>query len=111
MRHAKATASFSFGRIALFAVLSARLVACGDELRIEPGGAVAGWPEYGGDAGGTRYSPLAQIPRPPCGGTFDRAPGWRFVGALQVVERLLANAEEIVHASSSDLTSSSKRGA
>jgi quinoprotein glucose dehydrogenase len=39
------------------------LLACGEELRIEPGGGIAGWPEYGGDAGGTRYSPLAQITR------------------------------------------------
>ena len=43
-------------------VLAAGL-ACGAPAAIPQGGPLAGWPAYGADAGGTRYSPLAQIQR------------------------------------------------
>jgi quinoprotein glucose dehydrogenase len=33
------------------------------EPELPPGGPVAGWPAWGGDAGGKRYSPLVQIDR------------------------------------------------
>jgi len=43
-------------------VASALFLACGgDAPAPAPGGPVAGWPEWGGDAGGTRFSPLTQI--------------------------------------------------
>ncbi len=45
----------------LLAAFCASLLACREPLRVEPGGPVAGWPAYGGDDGGTRYSPLEQI--------------------------------------------------
>jgi quinoprotein glucose dehydrogenase len=49
-----------FGR-ALALVLAVGLGGgCGAPAR-EPGGPVADWPAYGGDAGGTRWSPLAEI--------------------------------------------------
>ncbi len=35
--------------------------ACGGEAPTPGGGPVAGWPVYGGDPGGTHYSPLTQI--------------------------------------------------
>jgi quinoprotein glucose dehydrogenase len=38
-------------------------VACTDEPSLRLGGRVAGWPFYGGNAGGERYSPLDQIDR------------------------------------------------
>jgi quinoprotein glucose dehydrogenase len=47
-------------RIALVALL----VACGGEQAPAPpasGAAAVGWPEYGGDAGGRRYTPLADV--------------------------------------------------
>ena len=37
------------------------LVGCFEPTPIPPGGPVADWPEYGGDRGGLRYSPLTQI--------------------------------------------------
>ncbi len=37
------------------------LAACTAKVTIPPGGPVADWPYYGGDAGGSRYSPLTQI--------------------------------------------------
>jgi quinoprotein glucose dehydrogenase len=49
-------------RLAVLAVSAAiaALVACADP-DVDYSGAVAQWPEYGGDKGGTRYSPLTQI--------------------------------------------------
>ena len=47
--------------LALGAALAAS--ACSEDLEIDRSGPVAGWPEYGGDAGGTRHSPLDQITR------------------------------------------------
>ncbi len=42
----------------------AALLACGEEPPPLPSGdPVAGWPAWGGDAGGTRFSPLTQIDR------------------------------------------------
>ncbi|MBW2275502.1 MAG: hypothetical protein JRG96_19755, partial [Deltaproteobacteria bacterium] len=42
--------------------LLALLWGCGSEAPpVAPGGATAGWPSYGGDPGGSRYSPLEQI--------------------------------------------------
>jgi quinoprotein glucose dehydrogenase len=34
---------------------------CGERAPIDFSGPIADWPEYGGDKGGTRYSPLTQI--------------------------------------------------
>ena len=43
-------------------VVAATALACSDEPTfVGPAGPTAGWPIYGGDAGGTRYSPLVQI--------------------------------------------------
>jgi quinoprotein glucose dehydrogenase len=40
----------------------AALLGCGEEPPpVPPGGPVAGWPTWGGDPGGARYSPLTQI--------------------------------------------------
>ena len=39
------------------------LSGCKEHMPIPPGGPVADWPAYGRDAGGSRYSPLAQITR------------------------------------------------
>jgi quinoprotein glucose dehydrogenase len=39
----------------------AALAACDGTPELDAGGPVAGWPVYGGDLGGTRHSPLAQI--------------------------------------------------
>lgn len=36
---------------------------CEAQAPLPPGGPVADWPAYGGDPGGTRYSPLTQITR------------------------------------------------
>jgi quinoprotein glucose dehydrogenase len=36
-------------------------LACSRAVPVPPGGPIAGWPEYGGTAGGTRHSPLTQI--------------------------------------------------
>jgi quinoprotein glucose dehydrogenase len=44
-------------------VLTASLLACGADAPPPAGDAVAGWPTWGGDAGGRKYSPLAQIHR------------------------------------------------
>jgi quinoprotein glucose dehydrogenase len=42
----------------------AALLGCGEEPPPPaPGGPVAGWPTWGGDPGGTRFSPLTQIDR------------------------------------------------
>lgn len=43
------------------AALAWTLAAGCDDVAIGPGGPVAGWPAYGGDPGGQRYSPLDQI--------------------------------------------------
>jgi quinoprotein glucose dehydrogenase len=48
------------GRQALAGVVFACALACGDEAP-RPGGPPAGWPVYGGDAGGSRYSPLDEL--------------------------------------------------
>jgi quinoprotein glucose dehydrogenase len=56
------------------ALAAALLLACG-ESRHPHGGAVAGWPAWGGDAEGTRYSPLDEITRANVG---DLAVAWRF---------------------------------
>ncbi len=52
----------------LFLVLAAivwqlQIALTSSSPQINPGGPVAGWPAYGGDAYGTRYSPLTQITR------------------------------------------------
>ena len=49
----------------LLAVLGLLAVACGaaPPTGISDSGPIAGWPSYGGDPGGTRYSPLTQIDR------------------------------------------------
>jgi quinoprotein glucose dehydrogenase len=39
------------------------LAGCESPPPLAPGGITAGWPIYGGDAGGSRYSPLDQISR------------------------------------------------
>jgi quinoprotein glucose dehydrogenase len=44
-------------------VLLARVVLSGPDIVLSTGGPLAGWPAYGGDAQGTRYSPLNQINR------------------------------------------------
>ena len=46
-----------------FITLLVAVAACGDRGSGagDPGATVAGWPEYGGDKGGLRYSPLAEI--------------------------------------------------
>jgi quinoprotein glucose dehydrogenase len=50
--------------LALAGALAAGIAGCGEEPPPLPaGGAVAGWPEWGGDPGGTRFSPLVQIDR------------------------------------------------
>jgi quinoprotein glucose dehydrogenase len=36
-------------------------LACSRPVPVPTGGPIAGWPDYGGDAGGTRHSPLTQI--------------------------------------------------
>jgi quinoprotein glucose dehydrogenase len=56
------------------ALAAALLIACG-ESRHPHGGAVAGWPAWGGDAEGTRYSPLGEITR---ANVRDLAVAWRF---------------------------------
>ena len=49
---------------AALALLGCVALACGGAAPpVEPGGPVAGWPVYGGDAGGQRWSPLDQIHR------------------------------------------------
>jgi len=49
--------------LALAALVLAALapLACSPDVEVEPGGPVAGWPEYGSTSGGTRHSPLTQI--------------------------------------------------
>ena len=44
-------------------VLALAFFGCGAEEMTLPGGPVAGWPTWGGDPGGSKYSPLAQIHR------------------------------------------------
>jgi quinoprotein glucose dehydrogenase len=56
------------------ALAAALLLACG-EARHPHGGAPAGWPAWGGDAGGTRFSPLDEITRANVG---DLEIAWRF---------------------------------
>ena len=41
--------------------IGALLLACGAPAPVDLSGPVADWPEYGGDKGGLRYSPLTQI--------------------------------------------------
>lgn len=50
------TASHAFHCLAL-----ALLLGCSEPTPIDTSGPVADWPEYGGDKGGLRYSPLNQI--------------------------------------------------
>ena len=51
-------------RIPLTAIAAlAALLGCESAPPLETGGVTAGWPVYGGDAGGSRYSPLDQITR------------------------------------------------
>ena len=45
----------------LVTLLSLLVAACGAKTSAAPGGPVSDWPAYGRDAGGSRYSPLAQI--------------------------------------------------
>lgn len=47
----------------LIAALPALGVGCADPAEPDYSGPVADWPNYGGDIGGTRYSPLTQINR------------------------------------------------
>ena len=49
----------------IFRIFSAVLLlgGCSAEVSIPSGGPTAGWPTYGGEPGGTRYSPLRQINR------------------------------------------------
>jgi len=42
-------------------IMAATLVACTAKPSLPSGGGIAGWPFYGADAGGSRYSPLDQI--------------------------------------------------
>jgi quinoprotein glucose dehydrogenase len=46
---------------ALAAATALAALACSRAVPVPPGGPIAGWPEYGGTAGGTRHSPLTQI--------------------------------------------------
>ena len=56
--------------------------ACTDEPSLHLGGGVAGWPFYGGNAGGERYSPLDQIDR---GNAADLEVAWQIrTGDLDV---------------------------
>jgi hypothetical protein len=48
--------------LAAIAALAASL-GCESPPPLAPGGVTAGWPVYGGEAGGSRYSPLDQINR------------------------------------------------
>ncbi len=43
--------------------IAALLLACGDAQPVDYSGPVSEWPEYGGDKGGLKYSPLNQINR------------------------------------------------
>jgi quinoprotein glucose dehydrogenase len=54
------TCSRPAGMLVLLA-LSLLLSACGRSVAVDYSGPVADWPEYGGDKGGLRYSPLTQI--------------------------------------------------
>ncbi len=45
------------------AVLAALLAACGEPAPVDYSGPTADWPEYGGDKGGLRHSPVNQITR------------------------------------------------
>jgi quinoprotein glucose dehydrogenase len=56
------------------ALAAALVLACG-EPEHPRGGAPAGWPAWGGDAGGTRYSPLAEVTPANVG---DLEVAWRF---------------------------------
>jgi quinoprotein glucose dehydrogenase len=42
-------------------LLTGLLLGCYQQSVVAPGGPVADWPDYGGDQGGLRYSPLTQI--------------------------------------------------
>lgn len=57
------TGSFPAATPAWGIVLAALLLVtgCSGKSSVVDDGTVAGWPEYGGDKGGLRYSPLAQI--------------------------------------------------
>ena len=48
-------------RQALVGLLLLHGSGCSDEVSPRPGGLAAGWPVYGGDPGGARYSPLDEI--------------------------------------------------
>lgn len=61
-------------RSAASAALLAIALGCGD-APIALDGPVAGWPHYGGDAGGSRHSPLTQITRENAG---DLEVAWTF---------------------------------
>jgi quinoprotein glucose dehydrogenase len=50
------------GRITLGALISLLgLAGCGEKTQIDYSGPISGWLAWGGDAGGTRFSPLTQI--------------------------------------------------
>jgi quinoprotein glucose dehydrogenase len=46
---------------ALLPLLAGALCGCGPAAPVDLSGPIAGWPVYGGDAGGSRHSPLTQI--------------------------------------------------
>ena len=62
-------------RSRLGAALAAAVLLAWGESSHPHGGDVAGWPAWGGDAGGSRYSPLDEITRANVG---DLAVAWRF---------------------------------
>ncbi|PWU19643.1 MAG: pyrroloquinoline quinone-dependent dehydrogenase [Candidatus Rokuibacteriota bacterium] len=76
--------------LALGAALALTSCGSGAPGPVPPGGPVAGWPSYGGDAGGSRYSPLTQITRD---NVKHLKVAWEYrTGALQPESRLNARA-------------------
>ena len=66
------TSGFRTGRALVLAVA---LVGCGAEEPTLLEGPVAGWPTWGGDPGGSKYSPLTQIHR---GNVHDLEVAWSY---------------------------------